>query len=277
MTKIFTHQETGLPAIDQAGEPRVLACLPPRAHSGLPDYSSRFETLPRSEWKAKTWEEAIEWVVRILDQDGQGSCAGHMGAAILEMDRAVQGANHIDLSPCCIYGQVNGGRDRGAIISDILKVIQQTGTCTEATVGAKNIYQRNWDSKWREEAPRFKGFGYECKSFDQLASAILRMNSVGFGIMVGNNFGDLDSEGFAPLPRGGGGGHAMAGAPGGLVQHSRTGEWGILTVNSWSRRWGRDGLCVVGESHFERWADSFAFISAVEDPQEKNVLPNAKL
>lgn len=68
--KFGIHPESGLPTVEAAGEPRVLACLPPRpGPCRLPPFGRPL--IPRGDWRE--WGLGA-WCPEVYDQDGQGSC-----------------------------------------------------------------------------------------------------------------------------------------------------------------------------------------------------------
>jgi hypothetical protein len=76
------------------------------------------------------------------------------------------------------------------------------------------------------------------------------------GIYVGDNFPNLDANGVAPLPAGGGGGHCLLGC--GLKKSSQYG-WLIKVQNSWSSEFGMNGYCYIHQGHFRMMQpDAFA-------------------
>lgn len=267
MPDLVTHHESGLPALDVGGERRVLACLPKYPTSRFAAYRGRIETMPRSEWKETSWRQ---FVLRIMDQNGQGSCVGHGSIAAKEIARGIAGMTPRRLSPCFTYGLINGGRDNGAVVSDAWDALYTSGSCLESTVGPKNIYRRNFPQAAFDEAKRFKGFQSESIStFDELCTAIqLGEGGVSFGIEIGNSF-DPDNQGIIPRQRGGGGGHCMCAL--GLKQIN--GSWYLEVQNSWGN-WGLNGYCWMPESYFDD-GDLDAWLIAVEaeDPQDTDGPP----
>src|ERR1700679_3273702 len=49
----------------------------------------------------------------VKDQDGIGACNAFDTCYILEGCRTIQGLSHVTLSPGYLYGNINGGVDRG--------------------------------------------------------------------------------------------------------------------------------------------------------------------
>ncbi len=228
------------------------------------------------EWPTLDVEESMQWLKRIMDRGNQNSCGGHGGAGAMEAARAIAGFQHINLSPCCIYGQINGGRDQGALIQDVCCAGLEVGTTTESLIGPRQIWRSQWPAGWESEAKQFRYFKvYDCRNFDEVASALLSGYTVCYGILIGQNFGDLTSDSFTPPPpRGRKGGHALYALPYGLLR-GRDGRWGVNTPNSWSTRWGNKGRCVATEDYFREWTDAFAVKAVRYNPDDPDQLPIA--
>lgn len=120
------------------------------------------------------------------------------------------GRPKMQFNPYFVYGLINGGRDAGAMISDALRALMQYGVCQQEALPSGVMFQNQFPPQAFENAKRFKLIkAYRCANFNEICSAI----SVGYvcplGILVGQNFPQIDSEGVAPLPNGGGGGHCV--------------------------------------------------------------------
>ncbi len=218
--------------------------------------------IPRNEWSDVDMSHLVP---KILDQDGQGACNAFAAVQTIHVLRKQVGLPFVELSPGNLYGRINGGVDRGSLISDAIKTLEKEGVCTAATVPPLKWQQRYWPSNWKEEAKRFRILeAWDCPSFDHLASAILLGFPVNLGILVGNNF-NPDRDGWIPDYRGGGGGHAMCGI--GLAFHRSRNTWGIKVANSWGERWGMGGFGWIPESYFKRtpFTDGWA-VRGVVDP-----------
>jgi hypothetical protein len=258
-----THEETGLPCVEAAGEPRVLGCLPPERPSDKPKLFATNAVgapavIPRDQWKECDLT-AGGWGTEIYDQDGQGSCVGHGAAVAFNIAYELSGQPPQRFSPCFLYSLINRGRDQGAIVEDALDALTSVGVCLESTVGPKAIYPRQYDAeKAKAEAARFRvEQAYKLDSFDEIGSAVQRGFAVAFGIEIGNAF-EPGPDGVVPDRRGGGGGHCMCAV--GVKQVN--GRWYLLVVNSWSTRWGNKGYCLIPESYFTGYVDAFAVQAA---------------
>ncbi|HKB03896.1 MAG TPA: hypothetical protein VKD90_16865, partial [Gemmataceae bacterium] len=89
-------------------------------------------TIPRSEWRPVDYRP---FAPAVFDQRAQGSCVGHGGVGVMCTLRALHGQGRERLSPSNLYGQINGGRDRGALVTDALEALRTVGACLESTIG----------------------------------------------------------------------------------------------------------------------------------------------
>ena len=208
--------------------------------------------------------------MRILDQGSQGSCTGHMLATMFEHSWLRAGGQPVDFSACFGYGLCNGGSDRGAVVSDLCEVIQTVGICTEKEVPPGMIFRNQFPRNAWTVAAKFKAFKiYRITNFDELCTALMMRWVVGSGVQVGANYADLDSNGVAPLPRGGGGGHARSSH---ALRHV-SGEWMSLTQNSWGIRYGMNGRCYERERMYGRPGTLDAFAIKCVNPEAMDNLP----
>lgn len=262
--KFGVHAPSGLPTVEAAGEPRVLACLKPNPFNRYaPAYTG--QDVPESDWHDID-AVANGWLPDIYDQDGQGSCVGHGSVLAFTVAWRRTGNNsQIRFSPCFLYSLINGGRDQGAIVEDAMHALEETGVCLESTVGPKQIFPAQFDrSKATTEAGRFKIEQAETlKSFNQAMSAVQTGSVVSFGIDIGNNF-EPDSNGVIPRQSGGGGGHCMAWVGAKKIN----GVWYAQVANSWSTKFGVNGICYMQKSYFDQYMDAFRIDAAFGDPQD---------
>lgn len=258
---------------DKSGHRRILNVRAPYPdRGGLMKWSAVNPVIPRSQWKALDRRKTMPW---FMDQDGAGSCVGNGATGGLRRARLLAGQTDVELSPGCLYAQINGGRDNGAVISDALTALQQTGTCTYATNGEKPYYTNQLPQNWQQEAARFKiQQAYHAESFDDIVSGLLLGFIPVYGIMVGNNFENFTSEGVAGASNGPGN-HCMHAD--GLVQLA-SGQFGLDNVNSWGA-WGpwKNGRCVLVEQHFlgGDQPDAFLIQATINDPQDPDQPPVA--
>ena len=253
--------------VDETGQRRILACLPPRPdRGGLMAWSEAMPVIPRSQWR-NTNHKAF--YAPILDQGQHGSCVGHGSVTTFQRAWAMAGGTQKDFSACYIYGNINGGRDAGAIISDALTCLQQKGVCLLSTVPEGMIYRSQFPASADQEAAHAKvAKAYHCQSFDDMGSALMMGFMLCYGIRVGGSFqaAHFDSNGIAPIA-GGMGNHCMAGVD---LKILADGTATVLNQNSWGA-WGADGFCYLVEGHFFNGSndpDVFAVQCPVPDSDE---------
>lgn len=177
------------------------------------------------------------------------SCVGHGSASGFMRARSLAGQPKVQLSSCYIYGCLNGGRDEGAVVSDAGALIQK-GVCLETTVPEGKIYKSQFPANADAEASKYQAEEiYAAESFEDLGSGMMMDFIPVIGILVGSNFGQLDKNGVAPLPAGGGGGHCLTNC--GMVFNTDLKEWVFDTQNSWGTTFGRNGFCYLRQGHYE--------------------------
>lgn len=259
----------GLPAIWEGGQFRVLGCLQPSPkHLGAAQrYGDAYPVVKELEERDYAFHGSP-----IRNQGQYGSCASHAGTTALDIVLRMIGAPPPLLSATMPYALVNGGRDNGSVMSDVLNVLIRVGTCLNKTFPESKIYKSQLPRSAYAEAANYKiTQAYMCRSYEELCSAIHLGFPVSLGIMVGQNFGQLDSEGVCPLPDRILGGHALCGM--GLKKSARTGEWLIKFQNSWTAQWGQGGFAYLRKAHFGQIMDGYAVVY----PKSLNDPPPVKL
>lgn len=261
---------SNLPAVKFDGVYRVLGCIPssPESLQAFPRFSSQMGF-----GAVQIQEIDLQWYnPPILDQAATSACVGFSTTSGMHLCYVQSGRKLTNFNPFFTYGLINGGRDAGAMISDALTSLMQNGICLKEDLPSGAMFQKQFPQKAFENARRFKlEKAFRCNTFEEICMAI----SLGFvcplGIRVGSNFSKLDINGVAPLPNGGGGGHAILGV--GLKQSSRYG-WMIKIFNSWGPRFGMNGYCYIHKGHFQfMQPDAFAIQSVIENPADTNGPP----
>jgi len=256
-----------LPAIEFNGTYYVLGCIKSTNYYGFGNFADVHPVLSASQWQEIDLEH---YNLPILNQQSTSSCVGHASCSAMEMAWVQSGRKLREFSPYFIYGQINGGRDQGAMISDALQSLKEIGVCLKNEVPQGAMFKYQFPKSAYENAKNYKIFdAFQCGTFDEVCSAISLGFPVVLGIMVGNNFPRLDSEGVAPLPAGGGGGHALLGM---ALKRSQRYGWLVKVQNSWSASYGVNGHCYLRREHFDNQIDSFAIqVTTGEDPTDPPV------
>ena len=224
----------------------------------------------REKWSGNVYNLEVEGDHSYVAEGiGVHNCVANGATAALRKARFLAGMSDVRLAPGNLYSQINGGQDQGAVISDSLTALQQTGVITSATLGSdeKPFYTRQQPSGWKKEAARFRiEEAYHCANFDDMATALQLGYVVVYGIQVGNNFNSFTADGVAGISSGPGN-HCMCSEG---LHKLPSGEWALDNVNSWGAAWGpwKNGRCYLVEQHFlgGDQPDAFAVKTAVEDP-----------
>lgn len=273
--RIFRN-EHGLPFIEiSVGETRMLGCLKPDPNfSAIPDFASAYQLLPQSQWTENSLKPAN---APLRDQGQQGSCVGQGSTTAFQYAKTLAGHTEHVYSASFVYGQINGGKDGGAQVSQGMMELLQTGVCTEKTVPEGEIFKTQYPQEAYTEAARFKALqAYKVNSFEELCTALTLGFPCASGIAVGRNFvrGQLDNNGLAPLPDVIVGGHCMCH----MGLRNLNGMWVVETQNSW-KGWGMGQFCYLQQGHWNPGYgfpfDCFAIYSVIEDPQDTTTEPPA--
>lgn len=252
---------------------RALGCLPPRDDfGGLPRFAAANSVIPRQEWRDV---DLSPFLHPVWDQGQHGSCVGHGSGTAFHIAYQIAGGTVPPggFSPTSLYALINGGRDRGAIVSDAMTALKEQGLGLMAEVPESIIYEGQIPAEAKATRARFRVLdAYHCASFDEIGSALQLGFPVSFGIMLPGRFHNLDAQGVAGLGFGQLGGHCMAVYG---TQRLADGRWSLRVRNSWGTRWGREGNCLLVEEHFQGNCDAFAIRADLADPQDPNSPPVA--
>jgi hypothetical protein len=167
----------------------------------------------------------------IHDQNGVGQCNADATTMAMELRRAIQGLDYVQLSAADLYARINGGRDQGSLLEDGLREATANGVGTAATSGTlwKNGVWKGPASA--EERKQYRAEAVLCPTFEHVISA--------------NN---PDADGWLPNPRGNAGGHAIMG----FRPRKRGNTFGIVHAQSWGQWSPRTKNCfVVPETAFD--------------------------
>ena len=269
----FTTLPNGIEAVHAGGLYRALAKLAPDStkRAALPRFADHFPLVPRAQWRPVSRRDLFTWV---LDQGEHGSCTDHAACYAHRKQRVLQGMTDVELSATFGYAHVNGGRDNGAQIHDLLAVMADKGRCLMSEFGEGQIYLRQIPQQAFATARRFKiliGKWYTISTFDEAVSAILLNMIPVYPVMVGRNYNNLDSDNVCGHDAGPGN-HAVH-ADGLYVR--RNGAFVLDHLGSWGRSWGVQGRGGHDERHFDIEPDGYAFFCALDDPEGPHHPPPA--
>ena len=258
---------SSLPAIKFDGEYRVLGCIPSDNNHDFADFGSQL--FGQAQHDLREIDLSQTYTIKINDQGSTSSCVGQGCDAGMELVWQQTGNPFRDFDAYFTYGLINGGRDAGAMISSGLMALKKYGAAPKGILSPGQMYQQQFTQQVYNEAARFKlAMAFKCNTFDEICQAINLGFCCPLGIMVGDNFSNVDSEGISPLRTRGGGGHCILGV--GLKRHPRYG-WLIKTQNSWGTRFGINGFSYLRREHFSQMApDAFAIQTVFDDPKDTN-------
>jgi len=262
---------------DGTGVTRKMGCLRP-----IPEKTRRFKALravvpdlPRASWQEVDFTSLLG---DVWDQGNYGSCTGHGCGKAIEVALRIMGVTIPSggLSPTSLYSLVNGGRDDGAIVSDCLIALINTGIGLMAQVPESQIFERQISSIAKANYSRFRAISaYHCNSFDAMVTALQLGYPVAFGISLVNAFmGTIPASGIVPFKGMYVGGHCMFAY--GCTEINNI--WYLKVQNSWGSDWANGGRCLMGEEHFQGDdLDAFCIQTTALDPQDPIVLPTLNL
>jgi hypothetical protein len=172
----------------------------------------------------------------------------------MEILREVYGLKRERLSHGSTYSLVNGGRDQGANIMDVLEAMMDVGMAPMSAIDQYDISGR-YPSTWKVSAAKYKILeAWDCPSFDEMISA----SQKGYPVVFGVNWP-------------GGGGHAICCT--GYDKESNTAE----ILNSWGESWGDAGFGNLTEKQCKAITSYGAFaIRSVTIPSDEVLPPMPK-
>lgn len=257
-----------IPVLIVNGVPRLLASYPalPGSYADLPAWSARNPVLPRKEWLETNVDDPN---VAVINQGQTSSCTGCASVGALMRMRALAGLPTIALSPTYPYTFCNHGRDAGALISDVVKVLAKEGTCPIEYCPGDIVYANQVSPEARAHAVYRIADVYRATSFDDICSGLTLGWTCVYALQVGDRWSSprcLDQDGCPPVYRGPGN-HALHAA--GLIFSKKRG-WMPRGVNSWGEAWGVLGRFNASEQHFDMTAyqDAYLFRLAALAPDD---------
>jgi hypothetical protein len=203
----------------------------------------------------------------IRNQGGRGSCNGYAGAWALSRARVIAGLPFVPLSGEFLYSMINGGVDRGSMLDDGMKAIQERGVARESLVKHESYLWSQMSQEARADAASHMAFEcYRVESELGLASG-LALGFVGVVAVHASNAWSSLSGGVS-RPSNGPGNHAV------VCQDVRSNgsQLQFDIANSWGQRWGDNGhTWNTWKDHFIQtvgYHDFYLIRGVTDDPQD---------
>jgi hypothetical protein len=251
-----------------------LGWLPPdeQKRAAMQAFGDAVPKMPRSEWRKVNRRKRFSYVT---NQRSHGSCTGYSSAYALTKALRLSGRKCPILSGSYAYSFVNGGRDQGAQIHELMAVLTGQGLCSEDKNTWDKIYPNQISAEARTEAQRYKAIKvYAAKDFDDLATALQMPDCIPvFAVMVGNRFNTLDKNGVAGFDPGPGN-HAVH-ADG--LEQLADGTWLLDNMGSWGNTAGDQGRYLFTEHHINDigYQDCYVVQVGADDPGDDDKPPEA--
>lgn len=253
----------GLPVAEFLGKPRVLGCLPPRPFVNFPDWNSQRGLklrgtragVAQDQWQERDWRPLVD---KVLDLKQTAASVPFAARQAFNIAFQLNGRSQetFDFDPLFVYGLVNNGVDGGAVISDVLDAMTQTGICVVGDIPAGSMFKTEFPQSAYDSAKRFRiAKALKLNSFEEICSAISSGWQSVFSLMIGQNFADVDDEGVSPPADVIRGNHGLCDA--GLTRIN-SGQWAVRALNSWTKSFGVDGYCLLTAQSFGQVVDAFA-------------------
>ncbi len=169
-------------------------------------------------------------------------------------------------SPAYIYNQINGGQDRGSVISEAMQLVIDQGVATLKTMpyDAKDYWSKP-STKAKSEAAQYKGLKYSRIDYSDVKavkSYLAQGVPVVFGVSVDDAFYQLSKDNYVYKATGGRsyGGHAMT-----LVGYDDSKYGGAFKlINSWGTYWGLNGFAWIP---YDMWVNMKPWALVMYDQQ----------
>ena len=224
--------------LDRLPDPHLLSAR-------LPRFREAYPSIPEARWPECDLIGTFN--PPMLDQL-QNGCVGHGGCTAFTLAWLASGQYPPDggFSPTWAYALINGGRDQGASIGDLIDALTTVGLCSAKTFPEqKSMLGGAIEPTARAEAANYQiEDAYQITSWAEKGTALAMGYPIADSVMVGNDFANLDANGFVPVDRGSGN-HCCC--VGGIRRFN--GKLGIKTQNSWGLSFGLNGMFYTNEQH----------------------------
>lgn len=205
------------------------------------------ELVPRSEWRPTKRLINIGDRIPRYDQGRVGRCEATSEVECMGILRAIAGLPVVRLSAPFAYAMVNGGVDAGVGIGDCYPKLSTTGVCREESASLGFLVLSQLTAAQYAEASKYVAVSaYFCNSIEEAFTAHYHGCVIAHGVVVGDQFNHLNAEGCTPnqpgMPN-----HAVTALD--IVQ-LKSGQFGWLDLNHWTRQWGVDGNFIDPENNY---------------------------
>jgi len=211
----------------------------------LPRFREAYASIPEGKWEEN--DQIATFNPPLLNQI-QNGCVGHGGSTGFTLAWLIAGLTVPagGFSPTWAYALTNGGHDDGASIGDLIHALQNSGMATNA-VFPESKYMLGGAAETAARSVALKYLlddAYQITSHAEKGTALSMGYSIADSVMVGNDFENLDANGFVPVDRGSGN-HCTA--AGGLRRFK--GKVGFKHQNSWGPNFGLSGMFFTNQDH----------------------------
>lgn len=197
-----------------------------------------------SKFQGKDW---------IFNQGNLGSCCPAAAKGVLRRAMLLNGVNSVpDLNHEFTYALTNRGADNGAILAEVSKSIQDVGMpraqWEKHPLNTRWLQRQYGPEDYRDAALNKAEVVFEIETEAEMLTLLLSgQGAVEVAVHVGNNFNNLDSNGFPGAQSYGVGNHAVAVDDVWLINSVPA----YHSANSWGLNWGINGTCMyTWDKHF---------------------------
>lgn len=203
---------------------------------------------------------AVDIYKRRKNQGRKSSCAAYAGTTVCEAKRAFDRKEDAEFGPEWTYCQVNGGRDGGALLDEVMKQLLEKGCCLRGsvpyeihTLSGMNMEQKRFAA---QQAMEYRALDWHTLPIQNLEacwaatlSSIANRDPVLMAVHCGDGFFSADGQGNAKVDRGPGN-HAVCGVELVGVESAKSlRDIKIITINSHGQRYGKDGCYLHTYDH----------------------------
>lgn len=121
------------------------------------------------------------FVLGVKDQNGNGSCTCESGTGGMEIVNNFSRGNETVFNPLFSYRLVNGGRDSGSSLEDVIAALQSTGACPESVYGRSHGWRAKPPQEAFDAAAEYRlGEVYACRSKAEFGTALIQRKPIHF-------------------------------------------------------------------------------------------------